>query len=139
MKPFALAAVLALPLTACIVISEDGAYVPVEYASLRSGGKSLRDALDRLEPLLAAYDYRADGIRVGRIDVPGTHLSYDGPAHSLATLELHEGCISFTTFVKEGSQDYKAPRSVFRHIVAQLARDGDWTVQHGEVCPSSRS
>lgn len=138
MKAFALAAVLALPLTACIVIPGDGAYVPVEYASLR-GGKSLREALDRLEPLLAAYDYRVDGIRVGRIDVPGTHLSYDGPAHSLSTLELHEDCISFTTFVREGSQDYKAPRSVFRHVVTQLARDGDWTVQHGEVCPSSRS
>ena len=106
----------------------------VEQAALRNDTKTLRETLDRLEPLMASHGYRMKGVPVGRTDLVGTQLLYEGPADSAVTVDLKKGCVSFVALLKEGSQDYVAPRSAFEHVLSQLTRDGDWSIKRDEVC-----
>lgn len=136
MQRLATAVICLLALNACIVIPGQGRYVPLEQAALKNNTKSLREVLDRLEPLIASHGYRIEGVPVERTDVLGSHLWYDGPADSVAVVDVEDGCISFSTFVKEGAQDFRAPRSLFEDVLDQLALDGTWLIQRGEVCPT---
>jgi len=133
MKQLAIATVLLVALSSCAATT-GASFVPVEQAAIRSNSKILRESLDRLEPLMAAHGYRMKGTPFESSDGAITGFWYDGPADSVATFTVQDGCISFVASVKEGTQDLRAPRSVFESVIVQLSRDGGWMIQRDEIC-----
>jgi hypothetical protein len=125
--------VFLLSLGGCIVLPGE-THLPVEYAELRTDSKSMRQAVEYLESLLAARGFRSDGIYLERRDAAEIRHSYRGPQDSFASIEAEDGCISFTTYVKEGTYNYAAPRSLFNEVVSQLERDGAWNIKRDQIC-----
>ncbi|MDI9237766.1 hypothetical protein QLQ15_02430 [Lysobacter sp. LF1] len=133
MKQLAIAVVLLVALCSC-VLTAGASFVPVEQAAIRGDNKILRDSIDRLEPLMAAHGYRMKGTPFESSDGAFTGFWYDGPTDSVATFTVQDGCISFVASVKEGTQDFRAPKSVFEGVIEQLRRDGAWKIQRDEIC-----
>ena len=119
-------------LSACIVLPGE-TFLPVEQAALRSKNKGMRQAVEYIEPLLAAGGFRSEGTYL-EMENAEIRRSYDGPSDSSAALEAKDGCISFITFVKDGTQNYIAPRAVFKQVLDQLERDDSWEIRRGEIC-----
>jgi len=134
MKRFVIAAVLSIAISSCVVTT-GASFVAVEQASIRSNNEALRESLDRLESLMAAHGYQMKGAPLESSDGDFTGFWYDGPADSAATFTVQDGCISFVASVKKGTQDFRAPRSVFEDVIAQLRRDGGLMIQRDETCP----
>ncbi len=133
MTRLVIAAVLPVAVSSCVVTT-GAKFVTVEQAAIRGNNKVLRESLDRLEPLMSAHGYRMKGTPFESSDGDLTGFWYDGPADSAATFTVQDGCISFVASVKEGVQDFQAPRAVFADVIEQLRRDGGWMIQRDETC-----
>jgi hypothetical protein len=121
-----IAAALLVTLNACVITTRGPTFVPVEQAAMHSDEENLRESLGRLAPLMASHGYRVKGEPFQSADGAITRLLYEGPADSEATFTFgaRGGCVSFVTSVKEGTQDYKAPKAVFGDVVRQLRQEG---------------
>ena len=120
-------------LSACIVLPGES-YSPVEQAALRTESRDTRETIEHLELLLAARGFRSEGIYLESESATEVNRSYKGPSNSLATLRAKNGCVSFVTLVKKGTQDFIAPRSLFNEVLEKLSQDGSWEIKRDQVC-----
>jgi len=93
----------------------------------------MREAIEYLEPLLAARGFQAGGIYLWESETEANR-SYDGPTGSVATLRAKDGCISFVTLVKKGSLDFVSARSLFDEVLGHLSHEGSWEIKRDQIC-----
>jgi hypothetical protein len=132
MKRFISLTVCLLVLSACIRSSES--HSAVEQAALLTERKDMREAVEYIEPLLAARGFRSDSIHLERKDAAVIYRWYRGPSGSSASLSAKDGCISFVTFVKKGAQDFIAAKTLFDRVLGQLSQDGSWKIKSDQSC-----
>lgn len=123
-----------LALCGCIIRPGGETYLPVEQAALQANNKTMREAIEYIEPLLAAHGYKSPGIYLEMENAREINRRYEGPSNSSASLRAKDGCISFITWVEEGTREYIAPRTAFNHVLFRLRQDGSWKIEQGVVC-----
>ena len=115
-----------LTLSGCIIRPCGETHLPVEQAGLQADNKTMREAIEYIEPLLAARGFKSPGIYLEMENPREINRRYEGPSNSSASLRARDGCISFVTWVEDGAREYIAPRTAFNHVLYRLRQDGSW-------------